>query len=377
MALNPDMSALKAIEHEDASSVTSTSTSSIRARQCRVCKEGQSLPVRPLVTCNSCNSRWHPYCHEPKILGHSPSSNWKCSRCTGSQAARGGVPISMKGQACEIAGCKTTVFGTPSSGTHRSLCKIHQIQDRHNIAKIQKRTLPILEPRPFRKDKLYPVRLTDEDGDMELKARRKRKHVSEKQITLLGIQPERLQSPPPVQADVSVPLIQASSTLAVLETTVENMYDHDMPSYYIDQESAFDPSTLDSFLHTNGPSEVLLNQQWGHIDPRAQWPQKHSDVWVENKTTEIESRGSRKANFGLHLTVQALETRRANGWRSYQSKNAPENEKSGALALKQLFGINFDNYDPFTSGGKLFMRERSEGSENSKKRRMNVYPVAY
>jgi hypothetical protein len=71
---------------------------------------------------------------------------------------------------CEAEGCKTPIFHNPSDT--RPLCKLHQIKEMYQISK-QALPKPIAVSKPFRKDRLYPVK-PDDKAHMNPSLKRKR-----------------------------------------------------------------------------------------------------------------------------------------------------------------------------------------------------------
>jgi hypothetical protein len=151
--------------------------------------------------------------------------------------------------------------------------------------------------------------------------------------------------------------------------------------------ASYDPAALDSWLMKQSlsdddnqptPQELIDTQLWGHIDPQAVWPKKHSEEWLAEKRKEIEARGGRKANFGKLLTPQVIKERRENGWNMHQNKAIVNDEKSeeAAKALQELFGIeDIDDLEPSVRGGQLVMVEKAVDEEGRRRKKPVTYVV--
>ena len=59
----------------------SSVTSSMMARKCHICKKSSPLDATSLVTCTTCQKRYHKGCHRPAIPAHD--LDWNCIRCSG------------------------------------------------------------------------------------------------------------------------------------------------------------------------------------------------------------------------------------------------------------------------------------------------------
>jgi hypothetical protein len=151
----------------------------------------------------------------------------------------------------------------------------------------------------------------------------------------------------------------------------------------------YDGTALDSFLRDQSAfkplyqptgEELEKTQQWGHIDPRKQWPNRITDEYIAAKMVEIKARGGKKANYGILLTAQVRKERKDNGWHIHQNKDFVPDEKSdlGLKHLEELFGQkNLDDLVPAVKDGRLVMMENPVDSNGKKKRKPKVYSVGY
>ncbi|TGO92341.1 hypothetical protein BPOR_0005g00300 [Botrytis porri] len=109
----------------------------------------------------------------------------------------------------------------------------------------------------------------------------------------------------------------------------------------------YDSSVLDHYLDLQKESQARAEiekeqnimpqsdnaaetQIWGNIDPRVVWPKERSESWYEAKRKEIDSRGGKKANFGILLTAQVRKERADRGWHPNQNKEyVPKADRKG------------------------------------------------
>ena len=154
--------------------------------------------------------------------------------------------------------------------------------------------------------------------------------------------------------------------------------------------STYDCSRLDSYLGTVDHSSYreLKEQDWGHIDPRTDWPPDFSETEeVEKEEEEIcldvpsvpRAKSKRKANFGKLLTHQVVLHRKQKDRGIQQSKDVTDDKLAeGAALLEQLFGIkDIDELEPGMLNGKFGMKRRIAAADEKRKRTDLFYPLDF
>ena len=109
--------------------------------------------------------------------------------------------------ACEALGCKAFLFHKPS--TPRVLCPIHAAVDRYKNSMAKPVASKTSAPKPFRKDKLYPVKL--DEGMKTLKRKRASTGRRATTSTDQDVDPAQTGVEMPQQLEMRSPVISGTS----------------------------------------------------------------------------------------------------------------------------------------------------------------------